>query len=189
MIRRFGLWAAILALTAGLWQLAAGLYIPAKAALAQVLIARAWAGQLAGDQDAAPWPWADTRPVAKIKVPRLALERFVLSGANGRTLAFAPGHQDGTALPGAPGVAIVAGHRDTHMAFLKQLRLGDDIEVSDLEGRTARYRVDFMRVVHKDRARVQLDVDGRRLVLVTCYPFAALNPGGPLRYVVMATAD
>ena len=189
MIRRLGLAVAVLALATGLWQVAAGLYIPAKAALAQVLIARAWAGQLSGDRNAAPWPWADTRPVAKLKVPRLAVERFVLAGASGRTLAFAPGHQDGTALPGAVGVSVVAGHRDTHMAFLRQLRLGDEIEIGDLAGRTARYRVDFMRVVHKDRARVQLDLEGRRLVLVTCYPFVALSPGGPLRYVVMATAD
>ncbi len=38
------------------------------------------------------------------------------------------------------------------------------------------------------RCRARLDPTGQRprLILVTCYPFDALVPGGPLRYLVFA---
>ena len=54
---------------------------------------------------------------------------MVLAGASGRTLAFGPGHVDGTPLPGEHGNAVVSGHRDTHFAFLRDLRCGDVLEV------------------------------------------------------------
>ena len=38
--------------------------------------------------------------MARLSVPRLGLERHVLAGAHGRSLAFGPGHLDGTPLPG-----------------------------------------------------------------------------------------
>ena len=59
--RRF-LWLVLAALGAAL--LAAGLWLPAKAELAQHLLSRAWAE--AHDEGGAvkPWPWADTWPVA-----------------------------------------------------------------------------------------------------------------------------
>ena len=39
-----------------------------------------------------------------------------------------------------------------------------------------------------DRWR-RLGGGGERLLLVTCYPFDALVPGGPLRYVVVADPE
>src|SRR5688500_11563212 len=60
---------AIVALAAiGVWQLANGAYIHAKAWLAQRLIASAWARTLEGEREVKPWPWADTWPVARLKV-------------------------------------------------------------------------------------------------------------------------
>jgi len=183
MKRRLGLGAAALALSVGLWQLAAGLYIPAKARLAQYLIADAWAGD-----KSSPWPWADTRPVAKLSVPKLDLTRYVLSGATGRTLAFGAGHMDGTALPGEVGVSVVAGHRDTHLRFLKDLEAGDEIMVENLTGKVVRYRMTDSKVIHKDRASLSLDAESPHLILLTCYPFDDWQPGGPLRYAVTAVA-
>ena len=59
-----------------------------------------------------------------------------LAGVSGRTLAFGPGHVDGTPLPGDPGNSVLSGHRDTHFAFLRELRSGDILLVST--GRDAR---------------------------------------------------
>ncbi|MBT8063350.1 MAG: class GN sortase, partial [Gammaproteobacteria bacterium] len=66
------------------------LWIPAKAELAQWLMARAWQRSLEGSTDVRPWPWADTRPVAVLEAPRLGIRQFVLEGASGRNLAFGP---------------------------------------------------------------------------------------------------
>ncbi len=187
-MQRLALAFAALTLSLGLWQVAAGLYIPAKAWLAHHLIAHAWATAQAETSAQIPWPWADTHPVAKISVSRLGIERYVLAGASGRTLAFGPGHLDGTALPGEDGVAIVGGHRDTHLRFLKDLIIGDEISVQRPDRGVLRYQVQAMDIVHKDRARVALDVRRPHLVLFTCYPFDDWQPGGPLRYAVTTAA-
>jgi len=46
--------------------------------------------------------------------------------------------------------------------------------------------VEMTGIVEADNAQIRLGDDQRRLVLVTCYPFEAIVPGGPLRYVVTA---
>src|SRR5262249_24551965 len=86
--RRLALALALLLLAASLWQLGGGLYIRAKAVLAQILVRDAWGRTLAGERQARPWPWADTWPVARLAVPEQRVDLFVLAGANGRTIAF-----------------------------------------------------------------------------------------------------
>ncbi len=77
--------------------MAKGLWLPAKAELAQILLASAWDRHLSGEATAKPWPWADTWPVARLVVPRLRESQFVLRGASGRNMAFGPTHLDNSA--------------------------------------------------------------------------------------------
>ena len=172
-----------------LWQAGEAMVIRARARLAQRLIASAWDRSLASGARVKPWPWADTYPVARLEAPRQGTALMVLAGASGRTLAFGPGHVDGTPLPGDPGNAVVSGHRDTHFAFLRELRSGDTLLVHSASGRVARYVVSGIEVVRNKDIRVLLDVGDDRLTLVTCYPFDSPVPGGTLRYVVVATRD
>ena len=172
-------------LVIGLWQAGHGVWIHAKAQLAQVLLHRAWVRTLQGEREARPWPWADTWPVARLRVPAHGIDLIVLDGVSGRTLAFAPGHASGSPAPGAPGTAIISGHRDTHFRFLAALKPDDEIVV-EMPGRpAARFRVVETAVVDS-RAAVIRAADGAALVLLTCYPFDALRAGGPLRWVVTA---
>jgi sortase A len=170
-----------------IWQASEAAYIHAKAWFAQRLIASAWSRSLAFGVAAKPWPWADTYPVARLEAPRQRQTLMVLAGSSGRTLAFGPGHVDGTPLPGSTGNAVVSGHRDTHFAFLRDLRSGDPLEVQTADGRMARYVVSGIEVVRNKDVRVLLDAGDDRLTLVTCYPFDSPVPGGSLRYVVVAT--
>lgn len=188
MIRRSLYTVAGLLFALGVWQAGGGLYIHAKAILAQVLIKRAWAEVRDHGGAMPPWPWADTSPVARLTVPSLDIDQFVLAGASGRTLAFGPGHMDGTPQPGAPGVSVISGHRDTHFRFLKALKPGDALQVTTPDRTTVAYRVTALRVVNSETARIETGSDTPRLALVTCYPFDAIETGGPLRYVVMAEA-
>ena len=163
-------------------------WIPAKAALAQVLLDRAWARSRLSLEPALPWPWADAWPVARLEVP--GRERLVvLSNASGRSLAFGPGHLSGTSMPGARGTTVLAGHRDTHFAFLRDLRPGDRLVLEARTGARHRYRVVETAVVHARDARVAARADVDRLALVTCWPFDALRPGTDLRFVVMAERE
>lgn len=168
---------------------AQGLWIPAKAALAQVLLDEAFARGQAGEPRATPWPWSDAWPVARLRSPRHGSDLVVLSDASGRSLAFGPGHLSGTPLPGDPGTSVIAGHRDTHFAFLRRLEPGDALLVESRDGRTHRYRVVETAVVHADDARVAAEAAVDRLALVTCWPFEAVRPGSDLRFVVLAERE
>jgi sortase A len=173
----------------GLWELGHGVWIHAKAQLAQFLLQRAWGRTLRGEAAAKPWPWADTWPVARLRVPAHGVDLIVLSGVSGRTLAFGPGHAPDSAAPGTPGTEIVTAHRDTHFRFLERVRQGDEILVEAPGRPIVRFRVQELAVVDSRSAVIRGEVRAAALVLMTCYPFDALVPGGPLRYVVTARID
>jgi sortase A len=181
-------------LTAGALLLAAtsvvylgkGAYIYAKAELAQLLIERAWKRALAGEAAPRPWPWADTWPVARLEAPAHGVSLFVLSGSSGRTLAFGPGHEQGTPVPGARGNSVIGGHRDTHLGFLEKIIVGDSIHVQRADGVRVQYRVTQLDVLDKRDTWVARNDAGTRLTLITCWPFNALRAGGDERYVVIA---
>ncbi len=165
-----------------------GTWIHTKAWLAQKLIKQAWVETLSGRREVRPWPWADTWPVAKLRVEAANIEYYVLSGATGNALAFAPGHYQGSALPGTLGMTVIAGHRDTQFRFLENLGIGDELLIENVEGRTISYHVSDKSIFNSHKENLTIDNDSSQLKLVTCYPFAAINPGGPLRMVVTAYA-
>ncbi|MEM7353857.1 MAG: class GN sortase [Acidobacteriota bacterium] len=178
--------AAILALTGGT-SLGRGAWIFAKAELAQVLLERAWQRTLEGGERVRPWSWADTWPVARLRAPRHEAEMIVLAGSSGAVLAFGPGHLDGSARPGEVGNTVIAGHRDTHFEFLRDLELGDAITLESASGSQSEYRIESLRIVDASDGSAIQPTARETLTLVTCYPFDALVPGGPLRYVVRAS--
>ena len=184
--RNILMWIASLLMIAGLWQVSQSAYIYAKAQFAQYLLRKSWDKTVAGAKAVKPWPWADTWPVARLEVPRLGIDQFVLDGASGRTLAFGPGHLNGTALPGEQGNTVFSGHRDTHFKFLQHLQLGDEIFVTDHDGTRNRYRISDTLIVDQDDMRVTVSGDRQQVTLVTCFPFASVTPGAIKRYVVVA---
>ncbi len=163
-----------------------GAYIHAKALVAQVLLERAFEKSIVTGRETKPWSWADTWPVARIEVTRLRASTIVLAGSSGQALAFGPGHVERTPDAGERGVAVYSAHRDTHFAFLKNVVVGDPIDVTRQDGRTFRYRVDATSIVRFDASGIDPFVDGHRLVLSTCWPFDAMTQG-PERYLVHAT--
>jgi sortase A len=173
----------------GLWQLGAATWIDAKALLAQRLIAGAWQRTLdAGGVPVKPWPWADTWPVARLQVPRHGQDLFVLAGAHGQSLAFGPGHESASAPLGEAGLSVIGGHRDTHFDFLETLRPHTLLSLQLPDGRQQSYRVTDAKVVDVRVDPVPAGSARSELLLVTCYPFDAVMPGGPLRWVVRAAA-
>lgn len=175
----------LLALT-GLILFGQGAYVHAKALLAQVLLERAFNATIATGHPTKPWSWADTWPVARIEVKRIHASAIVLSGSSGQALAFGPGHVELTPDAGERGVAVYSAHRDTHFAFLKNVTVGDEIDITRDDGRMFRYRADATSVVRFDASGIDPLADGHQLVLSTCWPFEALTPG-PDRYLLHAT--
>ncbi|WP_315759541.1 MULTISPECIES: class GN sortase [unclassified Bradyrhizobium] len=171
---------------AGLALFGHGALIHAKAIVAQVLLDRAFSETIATGRPVKPWSWADTVPVARIEVKRLGVSTIALAGSSGQALAFGAGHVEGTAEPGEPGIAVYSAHRDTHFRFLRDVRIGDEIDVVRRDGKAFRYRADAARVVRFDASGIDPATDRAELVLSTCWPFDALTQG-PERYVLHAT--
>lgn len=176
---------SLLILLAGLLLFGQGAYIHAKALLAQVLLQRAFTTTIATGRPTKPWSWADTWPVARIEVKRINASTIALAGSSGQALAFGPGHVEQTPDAGERGVAVYSAHRDTHFRFLKDVVIGDVIDVTRSDGRRFRYRVDRTSVVRYDASGIDPLSGGYELVLSTCWPFGSLTPG-PERYLLHA---
>ena len=177
----------LLLLLAGFQQLAGAGLIKAKAWLAPVLIERAWAESLlSSGKPVKPWPWSDTWPVARLRVPAEGVDLPVLAGDSGNALAFGPGHALASARLGSAGLAVIGGHRDTHFEFLRYLQPGVRLELQLPDGSWRDYRVDSATVADTRIQSLPLGEHQEVLLLVTCYPFDALSASGPLRYVVAA---
>jgi sortase A len=180
------LYVALVLATAGAILFGQGIYIHAKAMLAQVLLERAFAETITTGRVVKPWPWADTWPEARITVKRLGANAIALAGSSGQALAFGPGHVERTADAGERGVAIYSAHRDTHFRFLKDVAIGDEIDVTRHDGKTFRYRADGSSIVRFDQSGIDTFTTGYELVLTTCWPFDAIAHG-PMRYALHAT--
>lgn len=160
-----------------------GLYIPLKAALAQQLLERAWQRSLQDGEAHPPWPWADTRPVARLLRIDGGDSQIVLAGDSGRVLAFGPGWSETSAPLMSAGTAVISAHRDTHFAWLREIADDELIELSTANG-ARRYRLAGRDIVDVRHQRLQASADDEALLLVTCWPFDAVDPRGPLRLLL-----
>ncbi|MGF1501400.1 MAG: class GN sortase [Paracoccaceae bacterium] len=170
----------------GCVQTAKGGVQPLKAMIGQWLLEAAWQDTRANGVPAKPWAWADVSPAAHLSVPRTGDSAVVLGSASGEAMAWGPGHVPGSAPLGGAGLAAIAGHRDSHLAFLAQLRPGDEIRLETVDGRISRYRVRDAVVVDARVWRLPVRHEGAgALALSTCWPFAS-DFEGPLRFVLTA---
>jgi sortase A len=175
----------ILILCLGIFFLGKGLYIPVKAFVAQVLLEHAWQKTQRGKNDTKPWPWADFKPVASLYFPEQDYRTIVVNGASYTSLAFAPGHMDGSAPPGEKGNTVIIGHRETHFSLLQHLHPGDTFYLTIPGGTQVHYRVHTTRIINKTNTIVMNQKDDSMVTLITCYPFQAFLPGDK-RFVVIA---
>jgi len=134
--------------------------------------------------------WNDARrisgpaPLAILRIRRVGLEAPVLEGTDDWTLNRAAGHIADTAAPGAEGNSGIAAHRDGFFRSLKDVRVGDLLEIETLHG-VVRYRIDRTWIVEPEDVSVLDPTPGAAVTLVTCYPFYFVGPA-PQRYIVRA---
>jgi sortase A len=126
-------------------------------------------------------------PLAVLEIPKIGLEVPVFDGTDDVTLNRGVGRITGTARPGQGGNVGIAGHRDGFFRGLKDVVVGDRIELQTLT-RTETYQVDQIQIVKPTDVQVLEDRGVPTLTLVTCYPFYFIG-NAPQRYIVRATAD
>ncbi|HEU4631370.1 MAG TPA: class D sortase [Gemmatimonadaceae bacterium] len=113
-------------------------------------------------------PVAPGTPVARLLVPRIALDEIVVEGVDAGELNVSPGHMPETPLPGAVGNAVVSAHRDLHFRRLGQLRVGDTL-TTVTPGRTVTWRIVGRRIVDAEAPAIHQTTEPT-LTLTTCWP-------------------
>lgn len=124
-------------------------------------------------------------PVAVLRIDKLGIEVPVFDGTDNLTLNRGVGRIIGTARPGALGNIGIAGHRDGFFRGLKDISVGDKVDLMLTTTRTA-YVVDQIEIVTPDDVRVLQPRSVPALTLVTCYPFYFVGDA-PNRFIVHAS--
>lgn len=96
----------------------------------------------------------------------------VAYGVEEKALDKTPGWLITSVLPGEDGMCVVYGHRNrNHLKVLEDVKRGDTITVTMDSGTVYTYTVSDI-TIYENTADLSLPVmDGKTLVLVTCYPF------------------
>ena len=157
-----------------------------RAALASTPDQTTWSAQRQVDYRASLAEKFDAPP-GVIAITSLKLTVPIFAGTSDLVLNRGVGWIEGTAMPGEDGNVGLAGHRDGYFRGLKDLKLGDTIEVQSV-GRTMRYRVTELKVVDPTDVSVLDPTDEPSVTLVTCYPFYYVG-NAPQRYIVRGTLD
>ena len=125
-------------------------------------------------------------PQAILRIPKLDLEVAVLEGTSDLVLNRGVGRIEGTAQVGEGGNLGLAGHRDGFFRGLKEIQVGDTMELETLSG-TNTYVIDNISIVSPQDVYVLDPTEEARITLVTCYPFYFVGKA-PLRYIVHSRA-
>ncbi len=173
---------------AGVVTAASGAAVPITAKVSQVLMEQAYARTVETGEVQHPWGSSDVAVIGKISVPRLGVSEIILDSGTKQAMRAGPTLMPNSAAIGSPGTSVIAAHRDTHFAFLKDVRVGDVIEAAGKDGEMLPYRVSSMQVVEADKFTVTKGQTSNELALSTCYPFGSIR-GGKMRYVVHAALD
>ena len=126
-------------------------------------------------------------PLATLQIRRLGVSVVVLAGTDDWTLNRAVGHIAGTPKPGDDGNVALAGHRDGFFRPLKDIAVGDVIEMATEKG-VDRYRVTQTLIVSPNDVWVLDPTETPTLTLVTCYPFYFIG-SAPKRFIVRAARE
>jgi sortase A len=124
-------------------------------------------------------------PIAVLTIPKIGIEVPVFAGTDDLTLNRGAGMIAGTASPGKTGNMGIAGHRDGFFRRLKDIRVGDHIELFAGHDKFV-YAVEDITIVDPSDVTVLSPRPRTSLTLVTCYPFYFVGDA-PQRYIVHAS--
>jgi sortase A len=143
-----------------------------------------WAkGRIDGYQESLSHDFAP--PMAVLRIPKIGLEVPVLEGTDDLTLNRAVGRIAGTATIETMGNLGIAGHRDGFFRRLKDVVVGDTMELETVTG-SRTFVIDDITIVTPSDVHVLAPTEQPTITLVTCYPFYFVG-SAPKRYIVRAT--
>jgi sortase A len=136
-----------------------------------------------GAKTSAPAPRAGML-IGRLDAPSVKMSTTVLEGSDDGTLSRGAGHIEDTPFPGEAGNIGIAGHRDTVFRPLKNVKVGDPLELTTTD-RLYRYRISKTIIVGPNDVYVLDPTATPTMTLVTCYPFEYVGHA-PRRFIVQA---
>lgn len=126
-------------------------------------------------------------PLGVLKIEKLKLEVPIFNGTSDLILNRGLGRIIGTSRIDQQGNLGIAGHRDSFFRGLKDIKVGDTMELKTLSGND-HYKVTSITITHPDDVSVLAPTDDSTITLVTCYPFYFVGHA-PERYIVKAKKE
>jgi sortase A len=126
-------------------------------------------------------------PLAVMTIDKLDIQVPVYDGADDFNLNRGVARIRGTTRVDADGNLGIAGHRDGFFRGLKDIAIGDHIDLQTARGEAV-YTVSSITIVEPSDVSVLAPTPERTITLVTCYPFYFVGQA-PKRYIVKATID
>lgn len=126
-------------------------------------------------------------PLAVLNIDKLNIQVPVYNGTDEVTLDRGVGRIKGTARINGEGNLGIAGHRDGFFRPLKDIVVGDYMELLTSTG-SVNYKVTSIVIVDPGDVSVLSPTKKATITLVTCYPFYFVGHA-PKRYIVKAEAE
>ena len=124
----------------------------------------------------------DEPPLAIMSIDKLDLKVPIYNGTDEVNLNRGAGRIKGTARIDSPGNLGIAGHRDGFFRGLKDIEMGDSIDMLTYQGKKE-FVVSSITIVDPTDVSVLAPTDNSTITLVTCYPFYFVGHA-PKRYIV-----
>lgn len=127
-----------------------------------------------------------TPPLGIFTIEKLNLQVPIYNGTSEYYLNRGLGRIKGMAKMDEVGNLGISGHRDGFFRVLKDIEVGDDIEIQTTQG-VESYEVTSITIIPKNDLSILAPTTDKTLTIVTCYPFYFVGHA-PDRYIVKATA-
>ena len=172
----------------GIFGIAKASFMPIKAIIGQHYLEVAWIESLKNNKLSKPWRSADFFMVGELKVPRLKITRVILNSVSGEAMSWGIGLVTNIGTSSGNKPIILAGHRDSHMQFMSELNVGDNIELMMSDGKIKSYIISKTEVSNKPEMSLSpISLNREILILTTCWPFNSLQSGDQ-RYIIFAVS-
>ena len=126
--------------------------------------------------------------IGELTVPKLKISRVILNSVSGEALAWSIGRVTNIGTSSSNRPIILAGHRDSHMQFMSELNVGDNIELMMSDGKIKSYIISKTEVSNKPEMSLSpISLNREILILTTCWPFNSLQSGDQ-RYIIFAVS-
>ena len=124
-------------------------------------------------------------PLGIFKIEKLNINVPIYNGTSEYYLNRGVGRIKGMAKMDEVGNLGISGHRDGFFRVMKDIQLGDDIEILTTQG-VESYAVSSITIIPKSDISILEPTTDKTLTIVTCYPFYFVGHA-PKRYIVKAT--